>query len=547
VLALLTHDFVVGNVTASEFISLTSRAELRRRILDGDARSVAGAGSLTVGCLGVSSNTYTYSADLNEPSLCMDTDNEFLAALLRMDAGNWALFLISLVSAVWLGIVIVAAWIYATGLTCCVNGVEQRGFFLGQPGWASAGSPPVTKDGTWPHLAVLVPCYMPNEQVIIEETLHKLTSLTQYPGRMDVIVPYNTPKPLPEIEERLQAISEMGGHSFVAVNVPGSTSKAHNLEYALEKLVADSATMIMIFDADHHVRPETVATLVGALHDKPEIAACQGAVFIERGGPWYLRHFAAGMEWSSWCFWGSGFGLLCGSAHFGGGNAVWRKDVLNELGFDSTMLTEDIDVTVRAMSAGYRLAFVPWARVAEMCPVGLGPFYKQRLRWAMGWEQCTFRRMVAVFNSTAIPETRKWQTALLLVMRYWSISTAAFAATMIVTRTITEWATGHPVYQSAPLVLVGRVQSAIFISTILGHALVMLRFQEPWWRWLQVAYFIPLSGFYLSFQSLLITVSWFRLFFFSEHEWVPTARDGSKGTPQAKTNTTGMAEPLVAK
>ena len=111
-------------------------------------------------------------------------------------------------------------------------------------------------------------------------------------------------------------------------------------------------------------------------------------------------------------------------------------------------------MTVRALSKGHRIAFVPWARVGEMCPVSFAAFYKQRLRWAMGWEQCTFRRMVAVFNSTAIPETRKWQTALLLVMRYWSISTAAFAATMIIIRQVTELATGRPVYQSSPLLLV---------------------------------------------------------------------------------------------
>jgi len=285
---------------------------------------------------------------------------------------------------------------------------------------------------------------------------------------------------------------------------------------------------VMIFDADHHVRPETIATLVSNLYDNPHLSACQGAVLIERGGPWYLRHFAGGMEWSSWCFWGCGFGLLCGSAHFGGGNAVWRKDTLLKLGFDNTMLTEDIDLTVRAMASGHQLAFVPWARVAEMCPQHPAGFYKQRLRWAMGWEQSTFRRMVAVFNSTAISERRKWQTALLLVMRYWSITTAAFAASMIVIRYVSEIMTGHPMYESPPLRFVGGVQQVIFIGTVLGHVLQLIRQREPLFRWLQIAYFLPLSAFYLSFQSILIVVSWIRLTSMTQHEWVPTARDDGK-------------------
>ena len=47
------------------------------------------------------------------------------------------------------------------------------------------------------------------------------------------------------------------------------------------------------------------------------------------------------MEWASWHFWGPGLSLLAGSAYFGGGNAAWRRDALEALGFDSTMLTED--------------------------------------------------------------------------------------------------------------------------------------------------------------------------------------------------------------
>ena len=57
------------------------------------------------------------------------------------------------------------------------------------------------------------------------------------------------------------------------------------------------------------------------------------------------------------------------------------------------------------------------AQVGELCPPTLSALYKQRLRWAMGWEQVTVRRLEALFSSRAISEPRKWRAFLLLIMR----------------------------------------------------------------------------------------------------------------------------------
>ena len=182
-------------------------------------------------------------------------------------------------------------------------------------------------------------------------------------------------------------------------------------------------------------------------------------------------------------------------------------------------------MTVRALSKGHRIAFVPWARVGEMCPVSFAAFYKQRLRWAMGWEQVTYRRMVLVFNSTSIEETRKWRTALLPVMRYWSISSASFATAQIILRPAFTFA-GVELFDAQPLVVLGFVQTAIFLTTVAGHFIQVVRQAEPWWRAAEVAVFMPTSAFYLCFQASLIIISWFKLSCGSL-EWVPTARSSA--------------------
>jgi hypothetical protein len=71
------------------------------------------------------------------------------------------------------------------------------------------------------------------QQTIIEETLERICSQTSYQGKMDVHVPYNTPKSLP-IEDELAKRTELHGCALRCERVIGSTSKAHNLEYALK-------------------------------------------------------------------------------------------------------------------------------------------------------------------------------------------------------------------------------------------------------------------------------------------------------------------------
>ena len=56
-----------------------------------------------------------------------------------------------------------------------------------------------------PSLTVLLPCYIPNEQDIVEETIEHLLTKLRYTRSFTLVVCYNTPHPLP-IEEKLAAM-----------------------------------------------------------------------------------------------------------------------------------------------------------------------------------------------------------------------------------------------------------------------------------------------------------------------------------------------------
>jgi len=316
--------------------------------------------------------------------------------------------------------------------------------------------------------------------------------------------------------------------------VLGSRSKAENLMYGMEHLVPKDTSIVIIFDADHHPRPDCVSTLVRTLiaHN---FSAVQGAVLVERGGPYWLRTLVDGMEWTNWTFWGPGFSVLVGSAFFGGGNAAWRKDALMSLGFDSEFLTEDIDITLRALALGHAIEVAPWAVVGELCPQSFGAFYKQRLRWALGWEQVTLTRMNLLFSSNHISEPRKWRVMFMCWMRYLTASTSMISLGSMVITTVWPWFNhGDKIDFPLPIDVCMNINTVTMGIAVASLVLIALGLtggvREPLERWIHVGIFLPTAAAYFTFQITLMVISWCHMCCKDTHEWVPTARQAGAAT-----------------
>jgi cellulose synthase/poly-beta-1,6-N-acetylglucosamine synthase-like glycosyltransferase len=86
---------------------------------------------------------------------------------------------------------------------------------------------------------------------------------------------------------------------------------------------------------------------------------------------------------------------------FNGTAGVWRAKAIHDAGgwtFDS--LTEDLDLSLRAQLAGYRLVHLP--EVAAPCelPTTLGLFRVQQRRWALGTAQLLRKRLFHVLRAS---------------------------------------------------------------------------------------------------------------------------------------------------
>lgn len=256
------------------------------------------------------------------------------------------------------------------------------------------GKPPDEPQEPYPPATAIVAAYLPNEAATVDATIEWLLALDSidYPAPLQVILAYNTPYDLP-IEKTLRDIGRRHAN-FVPLRVDGSTSKAQNINAALSLATGEFTA---IFDADHRPAPDSFRRAWHALSSGAD--AVQGHCVI-RNGPtnWLTRLVAVDFE-QIYASAHPGSARLRGYAIFGGSNGYWRTSVLRAVRMRSTMLTEDIDSSMRAVCEGCKIVSDPGMISTELAPVNVRSLTHQRLRWAQGWFQVTLRHTWPLLKS----------------------------------------------------------------------------------------------------------------------------------------------------
>mmetsp|Transcript_12046 Transcript_12046/g.21179 ORF Transcript_12046/g.21179 Transcript_12046/m.21179 type:complete len:567 (+) Transcript_12046:88-1788(+) len=254
-----------------------------------------------------------------------------------------------------------------------------------------------------PTIAALVPCFLPNEEKILEDTVNHILECLLSPGNLEVWVVYNTPKDMPEIEDRLVKLQERTdlphGRTFKAMRVYDSKSKAENLNAALSQV---TAPYVVLYDADHHPDPNSLLLLYDKLC-RDSLDCAQGSVYIRNLCSGFLGRFIDAEFFVSHFLLFPAMKMYTQHAFFCGSNALWKRHVISNHGFDQNMQTEDIDVSIRVLLNRFRIDFCPEARSGELAPISLEALYKQRLRWAMGWDQVSMKYFRLVTDTSALP------------------------------------------------------------------------------------------------------------------------------------------------
>ena len=261
-----------------------------------------------------------------------------------------------------------------------------------------------------PPVTVLIPAYLPNEQDIILNTLHYVLSRLHVPqDKLQVILAYNTPHSLP-VEAALRRLAA-GRPNLTVLRVPASRSKADNINAALP-LVTGEVTLLL--DADGSPEPDCFRKAWQDLSRGYD--AVQGNCVVRNWQRNRMTRMVA-VEYSyMYNVLHAGRFLLSGQGIFGGSNGYWRTAVLKQLGMNGAAMTEDIDISVRAVLAGYRLYHDPDIVATELAPVRFRHWWRQRTRWAQGWFQVTYRYQLPLWLSRKVPLSAKlhWTYTLLM-------------------------------------------------------------------------------------------------------------------------------------
>ncbi|MDQ4148794.1 MAG: glycosyltransferase, partial [Actinomycetota bacterium] len=367
-------------------------------------------------------------------------------------------------------------------------------------------------------MTALVVAYLPNERnVILPALRHLLHSMAIAQSKLQVILAYNTPTSLP-VEQELARLAATD-RRLELLKVEGSVTKAENINAALP-LIAGEITAL--FDADH--RPEPRCFLKAMRWFSLGYDAVQGRCRIRNGGKNWLTRMIR-LEFSTmYSVFHTARSLGADTALFGGSNGYWRTEALRILRLDSTMLTEDIDLTVRALLAGYRIVHDRSIISTELAPTTFTSWFYQRLRWAQGWYQVTRKHSDALVESGALNPWQKLYWTYMLPWREVFVAMSLQALPILLVLVAVQVRFGAGWHWD-------RYMTATTILTLLSGCVTLLvahrheRLVGGQRHWPDAFAYMLVNPAIAVVRNITTLVAWLRESR-REQQWITTSRDG---------------------
>lgn len=238
-------------------------------------------------------------------------------------------------------------------------------------------------EGYAPKVSIHVPIHREPPEMVIE-TLNALAAL-DYPDYEVLVIDNNTPEET--LWRPVEAHCARLGPKFRFFHLlPWPGYKSGALNFALGETSKD-AEIIGIVDSDYVVERDWLANLVGHFSD-PKMAFVQTPQDyrdIDSRG-----RFGKALALSYIYF----FRISMASRNernaiiFAGTMGLLRKSALAEVGgWDEWCITEDAEVSLRLLNAGYRSLYVDRTYGRGLMPLDYAGLKKQRFRWAFGGMQ----------------------------------------------------------------------------------------------------------------------------------------------------------------
>jgi cellulose synthase/poly-beta-1,6-N-acetylglucosamine synthase-like glycosyltransferase/peptidoglycan/xylan/chitin deacetylase (PgdA/CDA1 family)/spore germination protein YaaH len=241
-------------------------------------------------------------------------------------------------------------------------------------------------DTTMPRVDALVAAF--NETAVIVRTIDSLLQSVGVDVRVIVVDDGSSDGTSEVVREAF------GSDPRVEVLTKSNGGKASALNMAL---TVATAPVVVGVDADTQLSPDALALLAAWFAD-PTIGAVAGNVRVGNARN-LVTHWQSIEYTTSQNIDRRALAKLNAITVVPGAIGAWRRESLSAVGgYRSDTLAEDMDLTWRVRTAGWRIAAEPAAVAYTEAPDTMAGLLKQRFRWTYGTLQCLWKHRAAVFH-----------------------------------------------------------------------------------------------------------------------------------------------------
>lgn len=369
----------------------------------------------------------------------------------------------------------------------------------------------------------VIAAYLPNEAATIVGTVEHFQQI-DYPAGLQIILAYNGPRRLP-VEDTLEAMAAADPR-LLLLRVDGSTSKAQNVNAAIGRV---TGSFVGIFDADHYPAADSYTRAWRWISNGYDVV---GGHVCSRNGANSFSARLVSIEFESiYAVSHTGRASVSGFGLFGGSNGFWRTDLLHRTRLRPTMLTEDIDSTIRALAAGARVTNDAELLSRDIAPETMKDLWNQRIRWAQGWFEVAWRRLGTALRAPTLSLRQKIGMVTLLVVPQvypWLtlqvIPLVVFGLTHPHGSLIREWFA--PVFLLTTLVTASSTVAQTVFAKRLGYPELTERSRSFWF------FLIMTVVFYTEFKNTIARTAQIRHLLRKE-DWIITPRSAQPAPADA--------------
>jgi poly-beta-1,6 N-acetyl-D-glucosamine synthase len=231
-----------------------------------------------------------------------------------------------------------------------------------------------TTTDVYPFVSIIVPAF--NEAEVIQSSLSSLLEL-RYPYYEIIAVDDGS------TDGTFERMHEFEGNHYgvkVSVYRKENSGKADTLNYGIRR---SKAPIVVCMDSDSRLTPDALRYAVRTFAD-PHVGAVAGNVkVINRHNIWtkfQALEYIEGLNIvrKAQAFWRS-VNVIPGPI------GIFRRTAIEATGgYDSDTFAEDFDMTVKILSAGWKINYEPKAVAYTEAPEELLDIIKQRYRWSRG-------------------------------------------------------------------------------------------------------------------------------------------------------------------